>query len=79
MRLAQIAEGVRGRELGDADVDFGVNAGVVREGEEDHVECDLVEDGQHGGRAVGEEVGEDGLRVGQVDERDFERLGVDCA
>lgn len=63
MRLTQVAEGVRSRQFGDADVDFGVDASVVRESKEDNVERDLVKDGEHRRRRVGEEIGEDRLRV----------------
>lgn len=78
VRLAQVTEGVGGRQLGDADVDLGVNASVVREREEDDLERDLVEDREHCRRRVGEEVGEDGLRVGQMQEGNLERFGVNC-
>lgn len=38
-----------------------MNASVVRESEEDDFEGDIVEEGKHGRRTVGEEVGEDSL------------------
>jgi hypothetical protein len=78
VRLTKVAKGVRRREFGDADVNFGVDTGVVGEGEEDNVKGDVVEDGEHGGGAVGEEVGEDRFRVGKVEEGDFEGFRVDC-
>lgn len=46
--------------------------------QEDGVEGDRVKERQHGLRRVGEEICEDGSGIGQVNVRDFERLGVDC-
>ena len=78
MDLTQVAQGVAGGEFGDSDVDFGVDAGVGGVEEEDNVEGDFVEEGEHGGGRVGEEVGEDRFAVREVEERDVEGLGVDC-
>lgn len=57
VRLAQLPQSVVDGEVGDADVDFGVDAGVVGVVEESHVHGDLVEDLEDLGWCVGEEVG----------------------
>lgn len=79
VHLSEVAEGVGRRELGDADVHLCVNTGVRGVVEEDDGERDLVKEGEHRGRRVGEEVGQDRLGVGEMQERHLKRLGVHCA
>jgi len=54
-----------------------MNPFVRRVIEEDGFERDVVEYLKHRLRRVGEKVGEDGFRVGQVEVRDFEGFRVD--
>ncbi|KAJ6443533.1 hypothetical protein O9K51_04712 [Purpureocillium lavendulum] len=79
VRLAQLAEGVVDGEVEDADVDLGVDALVVGVVQQHHVHGHLVEELEHLGRGVGQEVGEDGLALREVLVRHLERLGVDLA
>ena len=74
--MTKLAEGKGRGELGDADVDLRVDPVVVGVVELDDVEGDRVEEREHDGRAVGEEVADDWLRVGEVQERHLQRLGV---
>lgn len=76
--LSEVAQGVGRRELRNADVHLGMDTSVGGVEEEDDVEGYLVEEGEHRRGRVGEEVREDGLAVGEVEEGHFERLGVDC-
>lgn len=76
IRSAQVAQGRRKREVGYAHVHFGVDALVLGVVDEDGGKGYFVEDGEHGGGRVGEEVGEDGFRECKVEVRDLERLGV---
>ena len=48
-------------QVGDANVHFGVDALVIGVVHENGGEGDLIKDGEHGSRRVGEKVGEDGL------------------
>jgi len=72
VRLTEIAESERSGELSDSDVNLGVDSCIVRESEENDVESYIVEKREHRGRAVREEVGENGFRVGEMGERDLE-------
>lgn len=49
--------------------------GVV---DQDSAQCDFVEDCEHGRGRICEEICQDGLDVGQVNIRDFQRLGIVC-
>lgn len=72
----EVAQRVADRQLGDPDVDFRVDALVIRVVIDDGSEGDFVENSEHGGRRVEEEVGKDRFRIGQVDVGDLERFRV---
>lgn len=76
VRASEIAQRVRRRDIGDARVDLTVDVVVLGKVDEHAFHDDLGHEVEHSTRTSHHEERQERSRIGEVDEGDFERLGV---
>lgn len=76
MISSEVTECRKGRQVGDTDVNLGMNSLVRWIVEEDNIQSDRIEDFKHFPRTISKKICKNWLRIAEVNKGDFEGLGV---